>query len=534
MTDNNPPSPSRSGPPVVLISIVIVLSTALSPPLMRMFGPDLWQGFGFAQQGWSILRAIQGFILVLFVLSSGVLADLFGRKRVLTLLLVFHMVLLTAGIFVPNRVSLITVLTGLAVSSSMITPLIITFIVVFYSGAARIKAITLFAGASAISITLIPLVDNWLLTSEFVWVMFAIPLAAAAIGLYLMRRYIPTGMTPDRPRPINVIIVAIWAAAVCAMAYGLLLIVGLGPRDPIGWLFLIGGVASLVAIGHFETNPVSEEMRYELHRERPLTIAIISGIILALALKTISGQLYYFFKDIQDTTVVVSALRLVPIVIGAVLLGALAARITDRQGDRAALALGLGVMGLSALGLSVLEPDIAYAFVAPLLIFAGFGYVLGNSPRVLLLSRSVPRQLETTVQAIGVATSQVGGAMAYTMTLGLITIFTSRIYSDALTSAGVSADVIDRQLALVELVTNATRGAIPPEQQADTIAAIIPAYELAHTEAVTRMLIVLGLICFAVALIVFFGVEEEEMDAAPVTLPPDDSVEDPTDGASTA
>lgn len=512
---------------VLLVSLVVVLGTSLSPPLMQILGSQFWQGHGVTQQSVSLLTAVGSFVIVLFILGSGVLGDLYGRKLVIAVLLSAQILLHIVGLLSSNAGTIASTVSILSVVSAMIHPLVLAALVTAYKGRLRVVALTLYFAVGSLSTILIPVVDNLLLNTRLAWLVFAMPLSVSVLGLILVWRFLPSRKRPSRPRPADVIAVALWAAAVCAAIYGLLLLVGVGVSSWLAWLFLVGGIAGIVLIGRLEAQPLAEEYRFVLYRERPLTVAIVSGVVLALTLKAIVAQLYHFFKDVQDAGIFVSALMLLPLLIGAVLLSVLVARIASQRRDTTALALGLVSIGLAALGLGILEPDIAYIVVAPLLLLTGFGYVLGNTPRVLLLSRSVPRQLESTVQAIGVATSQVGAAMAYTMTLNLILLFTTRIYEGVLNNLGLTQDAIERQLELVAVVTRATQGT-PTEQQAGLIAAVVPAYEAAHVEAVSRTLFLLGVICLLTAPIVYLSVSEKDTDAAPISLPTDDTPATPS------
>lgn len=509
-------SPDRQPWRVLVICILVVVSTALSPPLIRLLGLEFWLEAPLTQRQDSALSALSGFVLVLMILGSGVLGDLYGRRRVLLGLMALHVLSLVLAVLVSGTDYWLWSLRLVAVIKAMIAPLLLAILINQYSGANRLRALVIYSGLSALVYLLVPVADRWLLAQGATLLLVAPPVIATLIGIFLVRRYVPGERNSRiRPRPASVIAVAVWAAAVCSLVYGALLLLGLGLNALLPYMFLALGIITLVLINRFEQRPISETWRYTIYRERPLAIAILTGIVLVLALKTVFSNLYYFFTDIRDFSVLGATLMLLPVLLGGILLGGLAVKVADSRSEHAAIAIGMAILGGATAGLAILAPDVPYLLLAPSLLALGLGYVLANAPRVLLLARSVPDRLDACVQAIGVATATVGGALAYSVTLGLIDFFSQRIYAESLAALGAGDAFIEGQLALVQGVLGASEKLLLPEQQASLIATLVPAYEAAYVMALARVMLVLALICFAVALLAYFGLRESDLDTSP-------------------
>ncbi len=500
---------------VLAICVLIIVSTALSPPLIRVLGLEYWLETTLSERQESVLTALAGFGLVLMILASGVIGDLYGRRRVLMGLILLHIVLLVMAPFLSGTELFLWSLRLVAVVKAMIAPLVLAILIQHYSGKARLQALVIYSTLSAVVYLAVPWADRWFIANGVTLALVLPPIAASLVSAYLLHRYLPGEKNQQvRPRPASVIAVAFWAAAVCSLAYGGLLLLSLGFNAVLPYLFLALGVGGLLLIRYFEQHPIAEDWHYAIYRERPLAIAIIVGITLVLVLKTVSTNLYYFFTGIQDVSIVVATLRLLPVLLGGFVLGALAVRITDSRSEHAAIAAGMATIGVATIGLTIMAPDVPYWFLAPSLLVLGLGYVLANSPRLLLLANSVPDRLDASVQAIGVATSTVGGAMAYSLTLGLISFFTRRIYGNTLTDMGASQAFIDQQLELVDVVVRASEGMVFPEQQAAMAGAVVPAFEYAFVVALARTMLVLGGVCFVVALLAYYGLREEDIDTS--------------------
>ncbi len=500
---------------VLAICVLVIVSTALSPPLIRVLGLEFWLETSLSQRQESIVTALAGFGLVLMILASGVIGDLYGRRRVLVGLIVLHVVSLGVAMLLSGTELFLWSLRFVAVVKAMIAPLVLAILIEHYSGKARLQALVIYSTLSALAYLAVPWADRWFLTNGATLALVLPPIVASLVSAYLVRRYVPGEADQHvRPRPASVIAIAFWAASICSLAYGVLLLLGLGVSAVLPYLFLALGIGGLLLIRHFEQHPIAEGWHYSIYRERPLAIAIIVGIVLILVLRTVSTNLYYFFTGIQDVSIVIASLRLLPVLLGGFLLGALAVRITDSRSEHSAIAAGMATIGLATAGLTIMAPDVPYWFLAPSLLVLGLGYVLANSPRLLLLAHSVPERLDASVQAIGVATSTVGGAMAYSLTLGLISLFTRRIYSSTLADMGASQAFINEQLALVDVVVRASEGMAFPEQQAAMAAAIVPAFEYAFVVALARTMLVLAGVCFLVALLAYYGLREEDIDTS--------------------
>jgi hypothetical protein len=268
---------------------------------------------------------------------------------------------------------------------------------------------------------------------------------------------------------------------------------------------LAAGGAILLALVWLRRHPLREGWRFVLRFERRLSIAIVAGVILNLTLYAVAVHLFNFLQRVQHYDLLLAGLGLAPILIGPLLLGALASRLSVRVGLRGALAVGLLLVAASAAGFGFLQPDISYWALAPLLALLGLGFIIGNAPYLLLLSSSVPRDLTATVQAVGRATSQLGAGLAYALMLSLIAGFGTQAFVRSAQAAGVTPAVIQQQLSVLTAAAGDTSLLLPEEAELQVLEWIAPGVESAYTIGLARAMWVLVGLCVTSAILVWIG-----------------------------
>lgn len=199
---------------VLASSMAFIDATALPVALPRLradFGADL------ASVHW----VLNGYMLALasLTLIGGALADVYGKARMLTLGCVLFGLASAACALAPSPAWLITARVVQGTAAAIVTPASLALIGATYPGAERNRAISIWAGASALTTAGGPVLGGWL-TETFGWPsVFWInpPFAIIAVGLILT--FAPKD---DRiQRRFDVIGAAILASTLGALAWAL-------------------------------------------------------------------------------------------------------------------------------------------------------------------------------------------------------------------------------------------------------------------------------------------------------------------------
>jgi MFS family permease len=502
-TEAGPAMDRRAARWIFAASVVAMLATTFSPPLLRMFSTEIWRYLGWTEVGWSVFLAARGLFLIVFVLAAGAAGDLFGRRRVLLLSLSGFLAASLLAATISQRGAFLVMEGLLPIFDAFVKTLALTLLILAFQGRERLNALIVYSGILLVAFVLSP----WFAAqigqvTQVRTVAYATSVVLSAVALLLVARKVPESRASAQAKPRNVAALGAWVAGVCAIIFGVVLAGSLGWSSPLVLSTLAAGGAILLALVWLRGHPLREEWRFVLRFERSLTVAIVAGVILNLALYAVAVQIFGFLQRVQDYGLFPAGLRLTPILIGPLLLGALASRLSVRVGMRGALLVGLLLVAASAVGFGFLQPDVSYWALAPLLALLGLGFIIGNAPYLLLLSSSVPRDLTATVQAVGRTSAQLGGALAYAFMLTLIAGFGRQAFVRSAQAAGVTPAGIEQQLSSLAAIAGDTSLVLGPEVELQVLEWIAPGVNLAYTVGLSRAMWVLGGLCmFGAALV---------------------------------
>lgn len=509
VTENGPAANRKAALWVFAASAVAMLATTFSPPLLRMFSTEISRSLGLTEVEWSILLAVRGLSLVFFILAAGVLGDLYGRRRVLLLALLGYLVVSLVAATTSRRGAFLLMETLVPLFDAFVKTMTVTLLLLpFFDERRRVYAFTAYSAIYLAAFSVSPwFAEQMGEETGARTAAYTASVVLALAGIVLVATRVPESRASANVRPRNVVALSAWVAGLCTIIFAVLLAGTVGWSSPLVLgTFAIGG-AILLALAWLRVHPLGKRWRLVVRFERRLSVAVFSGVILNLALYAVAVQIFNFLRRVQGYDLIPAALRMGPILVSALLLGSIAARLTIRVGARRALSLGLLIVAASAAGFAFLQPDIEYWVLALLLALLGLGFVVGNSPYLLLLSASVPRDLAATVQAIGRSTAQLGGALAYALMLVLIAGFSQRAFVRTAESAGLSQAAIQQQLSSLASVAGDTSLALVPEAELKALELIAPGFQRAYTVGLSGAMLVLAGMCVFGAAIVRVGLQ---------------------------
>ncbi len=489
--------------------VVVMMSTYLSPSLIRLLGPQLRVELAATESQWAALTSLRSLLLIAFVLAGGVLGDLLGRRRVLLWVLIADLGANSLRLLTSSQDLFLTAGILDAALNAIIGPLNMTILMLAFTGRARVYAIIGFSVLGGVGYLLAPLVAEWLSTALAVRAIFFLPAVLELLGLGAVFKYVPESRSSPQTRRADVIALAVWAGGICAVIFGVIQAGSLSWGHPLVLSSLGVGALLLIGIVGLEQGLAGGRFSFKLHYSRQLSVAIIAGVVIFLVLYATSAQIYRFLAEVQDYTWILAGLALAPLLVGTVFLGTLVARFTIKLTLRQNLAFGLVILAGAALGLSLLQPGIPYEGLAVLLGLVGLGFIVGNTPRLLLLSRAVPLDLLATVQSIGDATAQAGAALSYSLMVSLIETFSQSSYTRQLRAAGLSLLEIGQRLDALASAQRAASTILAPEGQLAALEQVAPGYRVAYTVGLSRSFLVLAAVCLVCAAVVWLGLRED-------------------------
>lgn len=492
---------------LVFLSVVIVmLATFLAPSFQRILGSKAWELLGWTEAQWALFLAARALFLVIFVLAAGVLGDFWGRRRLLLLTLAGFVACLAASVVLPAGFASVALQTPLSILGVMIRALTVTIVLLAAQDQQeRVRNLIIYSALSGLAGVLSPILSREMLSSLNVKLLYLLPLLLGIVGFWMIMKIVPESRVTAGEARNDGVALAVWTFGLCALIFSGILQKSIGWTHPLvlGGIALGGGL--LLGLNWLSALSQSRPWKFTLHYQRQLGITLFAGVVLNTALFAVLVQTYNFLYKVQEVSAVAAAVGLAPILIGVLLLGSLATRLNARVGLRDALAAGLLAVTIPAVGLYLLEPGLSYWVIMPFLILLGFGYILGNAPRLVLLNASVSFNLSATIQSIGSATAQLGSALAYSLVLTLIEGFARQAYGKLLGATGSSEQVVSEQLAKLAGIGDTfplvvPQGLIP--QGMDSL------LKEAYVTGISQAMLVLAGVCILSAVVVRVGLQD--------------------------
>ncbi|MGI9822628.1 MFS transporter [Agromyces sp. Marseille-Q5079] len=328
--------------------------------------------------------AVTGYSLVgaATIVTSGALADVFGRRRIFLYGLVLFVLSCVMIALAPDGAFVIAGRCIQGAAGAAILASGMSLIAAANTGKAQLRAVTLWGAASAIGAAAGPLVGGVLASTTGWQGLFWIDAVIAAICIPIALRSVAESRDPKRSRSIDlggtVLIAAILAP----------LIFGLTNGSAWGWASLqtIGCFAvSIAAIFAFVA--VERRVKAPLLDLALLRNKILVGSTLAILLGsgTINGIMFVVSLYFQDPSTLAlspmqTGLATLPVAGAAIVLAPVIAPVVSRIGARTTIALGFVIMTASFAALAFVDASWVYAlFVLPLIGVAA-GMSLQNGP----------------------------------------------------------------------------------------------------------------------------------------------------------
>ncbi|WP_394426110.1 MFS transporter [Streptomyces sp. SGAir0957] len=387
-------------------------------------------------------------LVAMLLLSGGVFADRFGRKRVyLTGVAVFTAASLVCSL-APSLGWLIAGRVLQGVGAAALSPASLALLVAAHPvPRERVRAIGLWAGLSGIGLAAGP-VAGGVLTEAFGWpAIFLVNLPIGLLLLLLGLRRLEETRNPDAPA-VDVPGTVLSVLTVGVLTYGL--IEG-GAR---GWTSppILGSFAAaavlLVAFLVVEARHPAPMLPPRLFRERLFTVSNAAMVVVGFALMGSSFFFSQFFVQVQGDSILRAGLQTLPMSLAMVVVSPYAGRLAARYGFRTVVTAGLALAGLGLLALGTVHADTGYGTVWWRLALVGTGFALTLSPLTGAAIQAVGPQEGGLASGISSTTRQIGAVLGVAL-LGAVV--------RAEQSGGASFETgLDRALLAAGAVTLAT------------------------------------------------------------------------------
>ena len=350
-------------------------------------------------------------LVAMLLLSGGIFADRFGRKRVylagvaaFTAASVLCSLAPSVGWLIAGRV-----LQG--IGAAALSPASLALLAAAYPvPQERIKAIGLWAGFSGIGLAAGP-VAGGVLIDAFGWpAIFLVNLPIGVVLLLVGLRSIEESRNPSAPA-IDTPGTVLSVLGVGALTYGLIEGGARGWTSPMILGSFSAAVTFLAAFVAVEARCVAPLLPLRLFRQRLFTVSNTAMVVVGFALMGSSFFFSQFFVDVQGSSILRAGLQTLPTSAAMVIVSPVAGRLAVRYGFRIVVTTGLTLAGLGLLALGMVHADTGYGNVWWRLGVVGIGFALTMSPLTGAAIQAVSPQEGGLASGISSTTRQIGAVL---------------------------------------------------------------------------------------------------------------------------
>lgn len=443
---------AKSAPPVAVPNRAALLTVTCLGQFMVLLDntivgaalPDMQERLHTQLTGLQWIVDAYVLLVAMLLLSGGVFADRFGRKRMyLTGVVVFTAASVLCSV-APSIGWLIAGRVLQGVGAAALSPASLTLLTAAYPvPQERVRAIGLWAGFSGIGLAAGPLAGG-VLVEAFGWpAIFLVNVPVGAVLLVAGLRTLDESRNPSAPA-IDVPGTVLSVLGVGALTYGLIEGGSRGWTSPV---ILSGFAAAAVILAVFvvvEGRVAAPMLPLRLFRQRLFTVSNTAMIVVGFALMGSSFFFSQFFVYVQGSSILRAGVQTLPATLAMVVVSPFAGRFAARYGFRIMVTLGLALAGLGLLALGFVQADTGYANVWWRLAVVGIGFALTMSPLTGAAIQSVSPQEGGLASGVSSTTRQIGAVLGVAVLGAVVRTRESggASFEEGLTTAFVVAGVV--------------------------------------------------------------------------------------------
>lgn len=358
-------------------------------------------------------------VLASLLISSGALADRFGRRRLFQGGLgVFGMASLACA-FAPSLGALVAARAVQGAGASMLSPVALAIVVnAMPDPRERAQAIGVWASVFGLSMAAGPVAGGALIAAfgwrSVFWINAPVIVAAVILSAVL----VPESRA-DRPRRLDLPGQVLLTATVCVCVATLIEGPRIGWESPAAWAGYLFTAAAAATFATVELRRREPLMDLGLFRSPSFSTAVLGAVALfaALSLTLLLNTLY--LQLTRGWTPLTAGIATLPMAFGAIVCAPLSGNLVGRHGPRRPLLLAGTFITAGGVSLVNLEQDtnVALLLLAYLLIGIGFGFA--NAPITNTAVTGLPPARAGVAGAVTSTARQVGSAIGIAIAGGL-------------------------------------------------------------------------------------------------------------------
>ena len=411
------------------------------------------------------------------LITGGKLGDYYGRRRMFILgLAIFTLSSLACG-FAPNAGFLIGMRAVQGAGSALMNPATLSIITATFAPSERGRAIGIWAGTSAMALSIGPLLGGLIVDNlNWNWIFF-VNVPVGVVGIVVSALVIRESRDTSTEQSIDFPGLLTSGLGLLALCYALI------EGNKHGWASaeIVGlFAASVVLLGAFvllEARQRLPMLDLSLFRNSTFSGSNLVALLVSLGMFGVFFYVSLYVQNILGYSPTKAGATFLPMTLLIVVIAPLAGNYSDKIGSRWLMAAGMALLGVGGLLYQRIGVHTSYWVLLPPMLVGGVGMAMTMSPMTSAAMASVP--IDKAGVGSGVLNSfrQVGGSLGIAL-MGAILVsyahpgsrnpqdFVNGLHAALLTSAGIA---FAAAIVAVVLVKPSRRG----EQQraAESLAA---------------------------------------------------------------
>jgi EmrB/QacA subfamily drug resistance transporter len=405
---------------ILVVSILASVVAGIDGFIVNVALPTITRqlGGGLVVQQWTV----DAYLITLgaLILIAGSLSDLFGRKRILAVGIVWFGLASLLCAAAPNGVFLIIARALQGVGGALLVPSSLALIIAAFSGQTQSKAIGTWTGWLSIATVIGPLLGGLILAvASWRWI-FAVNIVPITITLWLLSQV-------EEPRCDTAgVKVDVFGAALCALGlggtvYALIEQPSYGWGSDQVWFPLALGVLLLAWFVWHEAHSEQPMLPLTLFKIRNFSFGNVATLSIYAGLSVASFLITITLQEIGGYTPLKAGLATVPISIVMFLLSGRFGQLAGRYGPRFFMTVGPLVAAGGFLLMLRIQPHVRYvADLLPGLALFALGLSMTVAPLTSAVLGDIDARRAGVASAVNNAIARIAGLIAIAL-IGIVT-----------------------------------------------------------------------------------------------------------------
>ncbi|WP_194832435.1 MFS transporter [Nocardia sp. XZ_19_369] len=394
------------------ILIVLCLSTlvlVIDNFVLAVAVPPLAEDLNASAQ--DIQWILDSYILVFagLLLTSGSLADRFGRRRVMIIGLALFGLASLGATLASSPIELIVARTVMGVGGALVLPSTLSILITVFDDQERRKAMSFWSAASVLGLVGGPVLGG-VLIAHFWWgaaFLINIPVAIVAIvaAIVLMPESKGPWTAPDVPGAVLSMVgmtALVWT--IIEFPKG-----GFDHASTLSTLAI--AIVSLVAFIVWEKRVEHPMVPLDLFRNRDFTGGSLSLTLVQVANGGLLLVLTQYLQFVLGYSPTKAGLAFIPMMVASIAFNGLGASLGNKVGNRTLAVTGMLVSAVGLGLLAGLAADSGFGMLALALVILGAGAGLAQPAAIAALMGAVPREQAGVGSALNDTIQQAGAAL---------------------------------------------------------------------------------------------------------------------------